>query len=51
MTDATRPVLDGAADRVAWDHPVTGVDAVESLPWEPRWLNVKPSRFGSVRSL
>ncbi|MFB6128076.1 MAG: hypothetical protein ABEJ79_12405 [Halolamina sp.] len=51
VTDATRPVFDGVEDRVAWDHPVTGVAAVESLPWEPRWLNVKPSRFGSVRSL
>ncbi|MFB6106444.1 MAG: hypothetical protein ABEJ70_05685 [Halobacteriaceae archaeon] len=51
LTDATRPVLDGAEDRVSWDAPITGVESVRSLPWAPRWLNVKPSRFGTVRSL
>jgi len=24
---------------------------VKSLPWEPDWLNIKPSRFGSLESL
>jgi hypothetical protein len=24
---------------------------VQALPWEPRWLNIKPSRFGTVESL
>lgn len=51
LTDETRPVLAGHEDRISWDSPITGVDALESLPIEPSWLNVKPSRFGTVRSL
>ena len=51
LTDATRPILADHEDRVSWDYPITGVDSVESLPFEPSWLNVKPSRFGSVESL
>ncbi|WP_313691244.1 hypothetical protein [Halorarum halobium] len=51
LTDETRPVFEGEEGRVSWDYPITGVDSVESLPFEPRWLNVKPSRFGSIESL
>jgi hypothetical protein len=51
LTEETRPIIEAASDRVSWDYPITGVDSVESLPWEPNWLNIKPSRFGSVRSL
>jgi hypothetical protein len=50
-TDETEPILAEHADRLSWDKPITGVDSVEALPVEPRWLNVKPSRFGSVESL
>ena len=50
-TDETRPVLDDARDRISWDYPITGVESVRDLPFEPSWLNVKPSRFGSVESL
>ena len=50
-TDATEPLLRKHADRLSWDAPIHGVDDVEGLPVEPRWCNVKPSRFGSVRSL
>jgi hypothetical protein len=51
FTEATRPLFDGAEGRVSWDYPITGVDSVRELPFEPSWLNIKPSRFGSVRSL
>ncbi|SNZ12671.1 L-alanine-DL-glutamate epimerase [Natronoarchaeum philippinense] len=51
LTDETRPIVDDAADRVSWDAPIHGIEDVEALPWEPDWLNIKPSRFGSVRSL
>jgi hypothetical protein len=50
-SEATRPVLSSERDRVAWDAPITGVESVEALPFEPSWLNIKPSRFGSVESL
>lgn len=51
VTPETRELLEPAADRLSWDAPITGVADLESLPYEPRWLNVKPSRFGSMRSL
>ena len=51
LTEETREVLRGHEGRVAWDYPITGIESVEELPWEPEWLNIKPSRFGSVRSL
>jgi hypothetical protein len=51
LTDETRPLFDGHEERVSWDYPVTGVESVEKLPFEPEWLNVKPSRFGTVESL
>jgi hypothetical protein len=47
----TRALFDGHENRVSWDYPITEVESVEALPWEPGWLNVKPSRFGSVESL
>ncbi|MFB6161770.1 MAG: hypothetical protein ABEJ61_11455 [Haloferacaceae archaeon] len=51
LTDDTEPVVDRARDRASWDAPITGVASVEALPFPPRWLNVKPSRFGTVASL
>ena len=51
FTEETRPLFDGAEGRVSWDAPITGVDSVRELPFEPSWLNVKPSRFGTVESL
>jgi hypothetical protein len=51
LTDETRPLFDGHEGRVAWDAPIHGIDDVEALPFEPAWLNIKPSRFGSVESL
>jgi len=50
-TDETGEALDGARDRVSWDYPITDLASVRELPFEPPWLNVKPSRFGSVESL
>ncbi|WP_458187630.1 hypothetical protein [Haladaptatus sp. NG-WS-4] len=50
-TDETSSILDTARDRISWDAPITGIESIESLPFDPRWLNVKPSRFGSVESL
>ena len=52
LTAATRGLFtDDVRDRVSWDAPVTGVDSVRGLPFEPEWLNVKPSRFGTIASL
>lgn len=51
LTEEARETFEGEESRVTWDYPITGVDSVESLPWKPRWLNLKPSRFGSVESV
>ncbi|QIO21490.1 hypothetical protein [Haloarcula sp. JP-L23] len=51
LTDETRPVFDGREDRVTWDVPITGVESIEELPFEPSWLNMKPSRCGTVESV
>ena len=51
LTGETRPLFEGHEHRVAWDYPIRGVGAVDDRPWQPDWLNIKPSRFGSVESL
>ncbi|MGM0590930.1 MAG: hypothetical protein ACQETI_04740 [Halobacteriota archaeon] len=51
LTAETEPLVEEVRDRISWDAPITGVESVQSLPFEPRWLNVKPSRFGTVESL
>jgi hypothetical protein len=51
VTPDTRGVVEANADRLSWDAPVHGVADLEALPFEPRWCNVKPSRFGTVASL
>ena len=51
LTDETRPVLEPHRDRLTWDFPIHSVADVDGLEWQPRTLNSKPSRFGSVRNL
>lgn len=51
LTDETEPVLAPYRDRITWDAPIHSVADVLSLPFEPKTLNVKPSRFGAVREL
>ena len=51
ITDETRPVLEQYRDRLTWDFPIHSVADVDALEWEPRCLNSKPSRFGSVQRL
>ena len=51
ITDETRPVLEPHRDRLTWDFPIHSVADIDALEWEPRCLNSKPSRFGSVQRL
>ncbi|MDZ7730569.1 MAG: hypothetical protein U5K37_06145 [Natrialbaceae archaeon] len=51
VTPATRTVLEPETDRLSWDYPIRSVETIEALPWEPNWLNIKPSRFGTIQSL
>jgi hypothetical protein len=53
--DVTDPekaaILEPHRDRISWDAPVHSVADVEALPFAPKVLNSKPSRFGSCRRL
>ena len=51
LTDETIPVLEPHRDRITWDAIIHSVEDIESLPWPPRTVNVKPSRFGSLERL
>jgi hypothetical protein len=51
LTDETEPVLEWHKDRLTWDAVIHSVEDIEMLPWPPRTVNVKPSRFGSVERL
>ncbi len=51
ITDETLPVLTGHEDRITWDAPIHSIDDIEALPFPPRMVNVKPSRFGPLRAL
>ncbi len=51
LEDGCREALAGAESRLSFDAPVHSLADLDGLPLEPRWLNVKPSRFGTVQGL
>jgi hypothetical protein len=51
ITPETWPALSSHRDRITWDAAIHSWSDVEALPFPPRCLNSKPSRFGSVRRL
>jgi len=51
LTAATSEVLAPHRDRITWDAGIHEWSDVEALPFRPRTLNCKPSRFGSVKRL
>jgi L-alanine-DL-glutamate epimerase-like enolase superfamily enzyme len=51
IDDATRPVLEEVSSQVTWDAIIHSVADIEALPWPPKTVNVKPSRFGSIQQL
>jgi len=51
LTPATMPLLDAHRDRITWDAGIHEWSDVEALPFAPKTLNCKPSRFGSVKRL
>ncbi|MEX2211834.1 MAG: hypothetical protein WD689_08755 [Gaiellaceae bacterium] len=44
-------ILEPYRERITWDAVLHSVADIERLPFAPRTINVKPSRFGSVREL
>ena len=50
-----RPETDGILrdhrDRITWDAIIHSVEDINALPFPPRMVNLKPSRFGALRAL
>jgi hypothetical protein len=51
LTEETAPILEPHRDRITWDAPIHSIADIHGLPFPPKTLNFKPSRFGSVRGL
>jgi L-alanine-DL-glutamate epimerase-like enolase superfamily enzyme len=49
--DDAREALRPFEDRITWDAPIHSVDDILAAPVLPRTVNLKPSRFGSVKAL
>ena len=49
LTDETQDALQGSEERLSWDAPIHSVADIEAR--DPRYVNIKPSRFGSVERL
>jgi hypothetical protein len=48
---STTDLLERYHDRISWDEPIHSFTDIEKRPWRPHMVNMKPSRFGSVRAL
>jgi L-alanine-DL-glutamate epimerase-like enolase superfamily enzyme len=44
-------LLRGHEQRLSFDAPIHSIDDVRALAVEPGWMNIKPSRFGTIERL
>jgi hypothetical protein len=51
VTPETAAALADVHDRITWDAPIHSIDDIESLPFAPRMVNIKPSRIGGLPKL
>ncbi len=51
LTEETDPLLEPHRDRITWDAPIHSVEDITGLPFPPEMVNIKPSRFGTLREL
>jgi L-alanine-DL-glutamate epimerase-like enolase superfamily enzyme len=51
VTPETAAVLEAEHDRITWDAPIHSIADIESLPFPPRMVNIKPSRIGGLPKL
>jgi L-alanine-DL-glutamate epimerase-like enolase superfamily enzyme len=49
LSDGTRAALRGAEQRLSWDAPIHSAADIDER--DPRYVNIKPSRFGTVERL
>src|SRR5918995_5084590 len=50
-TEEAQAALEPFNDRITWDAPIHSVDDILAMPVLPKTVNLKPSRFGSLRAL
>ena len=48
---AARAALRAHRHRVTWDAPIHSAADIAAQPWPARTVNIKPSRFGTLRAL
>jgi L-alanine-DL-glutamate epimerase-like enolase superfamily enzyme len=48
---AAAAALEPHRDRITWDAVIRSMADIEALPFPPRMLNIKPSRFGTLRGV
>ena len=51
ITEKTESVLAPHRDRITWDANIHSVADIASLPFKPKCVNIKPSRFGFLSEL
>jgi L-alanine-DL-glutamate epimerase-like enolase superfamily enzyme len=51
LTAETDAILVPHRDRLSWDAPIHSIEDIQSLPYPPRMVNIKPSRLGGLRNL
>jgi L-alanine-DL-glutamate epimerase-like enolase superfamily enzyme len=51
LTPETDPLLEPHRDRITWDAPIHSIADIEALPFAPKMVNIKPSRFGGLPEL
>jgi L-alanine-DL-glutamate epimerase-like enolase superfamily enzyme len=51
LTPETDAVLEAHRGRFSWDANIHSIEDIESLPYPPRMVNIKPSRLGGLRNL
>ena len=53
--DLSQPEVDefltAHRERITWDAPIHSVADIEALPFPPRMVNLKPSRFGALEAV
>ncbi|NIM00381.1 MAG: hypothetical protein GTN89_05620 [Acidobacteria bacterium] len=50
-SDEAAAELEPFRDRISWDAPIHSTGDMEALPFAPRVMNIKPSRFGTLERL
>jgi hypothetical protein len=51
VDEGTAAALADEHDRITWDAPIHSIADIESLPFAPKMVNIKPSRIGGLPKL